>query len=85
MCAIPEIVVLNDILDSYELLFLRRNLLQQCIVVAVDLVAAAGDLVMVVAMLGDEDGYDLVGDKVFPICASDGATVAEHYSGRGEV
>ena len=85
MCAIPEVVILNNILDAHKLLLLRRYLLQKCVVVAVDLIAAAGNFVMVVAVLRYEDSNDLVSDEVLPICASHGAAVAEHNPGRGEV
>ena len=79
--AISQVVVLNDVLDAHELLFRGGDLLQQCVVVAVCLVAAAGDLVVVVAMLGYQNGNNLIRDQVFPVCASNWRAVSEHNLG----
>lgn len=83
--AIPEVVVLDDVLDAYELLFRRRYLFQEGVVITVYLIAAAGDLVVVVAVLRDQGGDNLVGDQVFPVCAGDWRAIAEHDLGRAEV
>jgi hypothetical protein len=78
MSAVSQVVILNNVLDAHELLFCRRYLFQEGIVVPMCLVAATGNLVVIVSMLRNQYSDDLVGDQVFPICAGDGRAVGQH-------
>lgn len=79
--AVPEVVVLDDVLDLYKLLFGRRYVFQDGVVVAVGLAAAARYFVVEVSVLRDEDGNDLIGDQILPISTCHGVTIAQHGSG----
>lgn len=85
VAAIPQVVVFDNLLDAHKTLFARLDLLDQLPKVAVRLAATALDLVNVVAVSWYELDDDLVGDKVFPVCAGFGAPVVEHELGAVEV
>jgi hypothetical protein len=69
VCAVPLVIILNDVLDAHETLFARLDFLHEVVEVAVELVAATVDLVVVVTVRGYEFGDDLVCDNVFPVGA----------------
>jgi hypothetical protein len=79
--AVSEVVLLDDVLDMHKLLFGRRYVFQDGVVVAVGLAAAARYLVVEVTVLRDEDGDDLVGDQILPIGTCHGGAIAQHGSG----
>jgi hypothetical protein len=84
-CAVAQIVVFYDVFDANKLLLARSDFPGQFVEVSVCLAAADGELVMVVAVTGDEIDDDLVGDHVLPVCAGQGGAVFEHHLGAGEV
>jgi hypothetical protein len=81
VAAIPHIVILDDVLDAHIAFLGRLDLLEQLSEVAVCLAAAGVDLVVVVAVPGDEIYNNLKGNEIFPVCAGDGAAVVEHQLG----
>lgn len=78
VAAIPQVVVLDNLFDAHKALFVCFDLLQQFSKVAMRLVATAFDLVVVVAVSWYKIDDYLVGNEIFPVCASDGAAVVQH-------
>ena len=85
MSAVSQIIVLDDILYAHKLFFCRRYIFKEGVVVAVCLAAATSNLVVVVAMLGDQDSHNLVGNQVFPVCASNWRAITKHNFGCAKV
>jgi hypothetical protein len=81
VAAISQVVVLDNVLDAHKSFLGGFDLFEQFSEVAVCLAAAALDLIVVVAVTGYKVDDDLKGDKIFPVCAGDGAAVVQHHLG----
>lgn len=84
MGAIPQIIVLDNVFDAQESLLVRFDVFHELVEVPMCLTPAAVDLVVVVSVGWYQVDNDLVGNHVFPICASRYAAV-QHRLGLGEV
>jgi hypothetical protein len=84
-CAVAHVVVFDNVLDANEALLARHDVSGQVLEVAMCLVATGDELVVIVAVLGDEVDDDLVGNHVLPVCAGEGRAAVEHHPGAGKV
>jgi hypothetical protein len=85
MATVPQVVILNDVLDAHKSLLIRLDVFHQLSEIAVGLAATALDLIIVVAVPGYEVDEDLVCDEIFPVCASYRAAIVQHQLGAVEV
>lgn len=78
------VVILDNVLDAHKSLLARLDVPHEVVEVAVSLAPAVADLVIVVAVRGNQVDDNLVGDHVLPVCSGRDAVV-EHCLGRVEV